>query len=66
MDWTLACQAFIAFRLVLELFAKFYIDVEVTKQREPRGFGGIVTTVIAMLLVTAAYWKAGAFTELLP
>lgn len=60
------CQIIILFLLALGFLRGLWIDFRGVKAREPYGFGGAIATVVITSLLFLCYWKAGAFSTLLP
>jgi len=58
----LPSQVVILTFLVLDLLIKFYYDVNGRPAREPEGFMGILSSIIATVIVFALYYWAGTFS----
>lgn len=59
------CQALVAALFIASLFINIYWDVNGKAARKPRGFRGVVETIVIMTIFVLVYWQAGAFSNLL-
>ena len=57
-------QWFIAIALGISFFVNLYRDVNGRPAKEPKGFEGIVSTVISTAIIVVIYYLAGAFNTL--
>ncbi len=60
----LICQYVVLGSVVLQFFMLTYIDINGRVAKEPAGFGGFIGTCVAVALITALYYGAGAFDKL--
>ena len=62
----MTCQIIIVALFVLGIFYQLHRDINGRKEQKPLGFSGVVVTLIVQTLLCLLYWKAGAFSTLLP
>lgn len=60
------CQIIILLLTVFGFLRALHMDFNGSKAREPYGFAGAVWTIILTALILLCYWKAGAFSTLIP
>ena len=60
------CQILLLLLIAIGFFHSLYTDFNGVREKEPYGFAGAVGTVIVGLVLLLIYWKAGAFSLLLP
>lgn len=61
-----ACQVVILLLLLGELLLLLKVSFHGREARCPPGFAGAVTALVLSALLFLCYWKAGAFSTLLP
>ena len=66
MNLQLVCQIILAILLVSGFFSALHADFNGRAARAPYGFPGAVMTILLIGIIVACYWKAGAFSLLLP
>jgi hypothetical protein len=59
------CQWLCVINILFSMLLLLYRDVNGSPAKEPLGFEGIVSTLIAVAMLTAMQWGAGAFSNLL-
>lgn len=57
------CQAIVILMLIGSLFITLYRDIHGRKEQEPRGFEGVVVTLISWSAIVFVYYKAGLFNQ---
>lgn len=57
-------QILIAVIWIVGLFFNLYHDVNGRTAKEPEGFSGVVSTIVASSILAAIYYYAGAFSKI--
>jgi hypothetical protein len=60
------CQWFMVLSLVFSLFSMIKRDIEGTPARPPKGFEGVVCTIVGITITAFIYYFAGSFSLVLP
>jgi hypothetical protein len=58
------CQWLIVASLVVSFLVNAHIDCHGRKAKEPKGFDGLLSTILATAISAAVIWGAGGFSAL--